>query len=431
MNKPTLTSVVIYGINYAPEIAGVGRYTGEIGEHLASRGHKVCVISTPPHYPGWRTNPPYSANAWSKEVVDGVAVYRCPLYLHPEMKGFRRILAPLTFALSSAIPALWQILARRPQVVMVVEPALFAAPAGLIGAKLVGAKAVLHVQDLEIDAAFAVGHLGRGGALAKLASGFEKFVMRRFDRVITISSRMAERIADKGVVADRIAIVRNWVDIERIRPQDEPSSYRAELGLPDDCKVVLYAGNIGAKQGVGLLIDAAERLADQTDILFVIAGDGPMRPTVAQAALRLPNIRLLDFQPDSRFSDFLALADVHVLPQEKEAADLLLPSKLGGMLASGRPVLVTAESGTELADFLGDSCVLVPPGAPDALAKAVRELTGGPIDMAARDRRLERAGQLSKSKVIRDFEDTLLFLKPATGLICPPSSAHGSGHIDG
>ncbi|MBV9064614.1 MAG: WcaI family glycosyltransferase [Methylobacteriaceae bacterium] len=403
--------VIIYGINYAPEIAGVGRYTGEIGEYLAAQRHDVTVITAPPHYPGWVAQGDYSGWAWGKETLAEARVYRCPLYLNREMRGIRRLLAPLTFALSSAPVAAFQILKRRPDVVIAVEPTLFSAPVALAAARLVGAKTVLHVQDLEIDAAFAVGHLTSGGLAARVARAFDRAVLRRFDRVITISSRMAEKIFDKGVAADRIEIVRNWVDVEQIRPQPISLSYRAELGLAPDDFVVLYSGNIGAKQGVRLLIEAARQLQGTRRIMFAIAGQGPMRPDVERAAQTLPNIRLFDFAPEDRFAEFLSIANVHVLPQEKDAADLLLPSKLGGMLASGRPIIVTADPGTELAYFLGDSCAFTPPGDASALARAVTSAASQPPSERQRAERLQRAAALSKTILLPQFAEQALFLQ--------------------
>jgi colanic acid biosynthesis glycosyl transferase WcaI len=415
--------IVIYGINYAPEIAGVGRYTGEIGEHFAAEGHDVCVITAPPHYPGWKAKDGYSARSWRRETIAGATVYRCPLYLNIEMNGFRRLLAPLTFALSSAPVAFWQILTRRPDVVLTVEPTLFTAPVALLAARLVGAKTILHVQDLEIEAAFAVGHLRKGGPLAKVAGLYDRVVTRAFDRVITISSRMAEKIRDKGVAADRIEVVRNWVDVERIRPMRTSLAYRKELGLKAGDFVILYAGNIGAKQGVGLLLDAAARLQGHPDVVFVVAGQGPMRPDVERAAATLPNIRVLDFQPESRFSEFLSVADVHVLPQERDTADLLLPSKLGGMLASGRPIIVTADPETELADFLGGSCDFSPPGDPQALAAAILTVKSNGTCARREAERLDRAASLAKSTVIKIFTRAALFLQPTTQTTEPARQA--------
>ena len=419
--------VVIYGMNYAPEIAGVGRYTGQIGEHFASLGHQVCVITTPPHYPGWKLQSAHAAKTWTKEILAGVEVYRCPLYLHTEMSGVRRLMAPLTFALSSAPVAFWQILKRRPDVVIVVEPTLFAAPMASFAAKLVGARTVLHVQDLEVDAAFAVGHLPKGGVLAKLALLFDRTTMSRFDRVITISRRMAVKIVAKGVRNDRITVVPNWVDLDLVHPVDNSSSYRAELGLSDNDFVVLYSGNIGAKQGVRLLVDAARKLAECDRVVFVIAGEGPMRWEVEQAAAELLNLRVLDFQPEDRFSEFLGVADLHVLPQERDAADLMLPSKLGGMLASGRRIVATADPDTELADFLGSSCVLTAQGDANALAKAIGELAVAPYSKAQEAQRLMRAGLLSKCVVIDNFSTAALFLQPCHCSLSASSTLHEPG----
>jgi len=106
-------------MNYAPEFAGVGRYTGEIGSHLAALGHKVCVVTTPPHYPGWVARPGHSAARWTKETLHGAKVYRCPLYVPARPSGKKRILHLASFALSSLPVALWQALVFRPQVVMI------------------------------------------------------------------------------------------------------------------------------------------------------------------------------------------------------------------------------------------------------------------------------------------------------------------------
>ncbi len=401
-----IKKVVIYGINYAPEVAGVGRYSGEIGADLVARGHTVSVVTAPPHYPSWRVDAPHSAGRWSMETVDGARVYRCPLYLHGEMSGVWRLLAPVTFALSSAPVAFWRILTTRPDIVIAVEPTLLVAPVALLAAALVGAKTVLHVQDLEVDAAFAVGHMSRGGIAARLASAFERFVMKRFDRVITIANAMARRVIDKGVAADRVAVVRNWVDLDQIQPLTAPSSYRADLGLAEDAFVVLYAGSLGAKHSLGLLVTAARALKDRSDIVFVIAGEGPMKPELEAAARELTNLRVLGFQPEARFSDFLGLADVHVLPQERDAADLLLPSKLGGMLASGRQILLTADTESELGEFLGETCLFVPPGEPAPLIEAITRLSGTPVCPVARGERLALAQRLSKAVLIRQFCET-------------------------
>jgi colanic acid biosynthesis glycosyl transferase WcaI len=410
--------IVIYGMNYAPEIAGVGRYTGEIGSHLAAVGHDVRVVTTPPHYPGWRPFRPGDGRGWSRERLDGVELFRCPLYLHPRMTGFRRLLAPLTFAVSSAPVIFWQILSRRPQVVLCIEPTLLGAPLALLAAKLVKARTILHVQDLEVEAAFAVGHLAKNKVVMAIADAFDAGMKRSFDQIITISDRMAQRIRAKGVRADRIEVVRNWVDLQSFEGDGQPSRYRRELDVADDDFVALYSGSLGAKQGLDVLLETVRLLRDRPGIVFVIAGEGPMRATLEEAASELPNLRVVGFQPEERFGQFLRLADLHVLPQQRDAADLLMPSKLGGMLASGRRIVVTADPGTELADFLGASCVIVPPGDSTRLAEAIVEIANGDDCQKAERGRLQRAALLSKSHGLKAFTQTMLSNGPV-----PPEAA--------
>lgn len=187
------------------------------------------------------------------------------------------------------------------------------------------------------------------------------------------------------------------------------SPYRAELQMRPDDFTVLYSGNIGRKQGLDVLLRAAERMAAHDRIRFVVAGEGPAKDQLMARYAALPNVRFLPFQPYERLSDFLGMADVHVLPQEANMADLVLPSKLGGMLASGKPIIVMTEPDTEMVSFLRDSVVAVPPGDADALASAIltasRELGPDP-DKALRRRGL--AKRLSKSEGLSSFAQAVL-----------------------
>jgi colanic acid biosynthesis glycosyl transferase WcaI len=230
-------------------------------------------------------------------------------------------------------------------------------------------------------------------------------MMRGFDRVITPSGRMAERLAEKGIPADRIAILRNWVDLNHLKPLERQSPYRREYGIADSDCVVLYSGTLGVKQGFDCLLEAAAQLAKRTDIQFLIAGEGPAKSDLSQRYGQLPNVRFLPFQPYARLSEFLGVADLHVLPQAADVADLVLPSKLGGMLASGRRILVTAAAGRELADFLEGAAIIVPPGDMAALRKAILqaadERSYGGCDA---ERQLRLAELFSKTIGLKKFE---------------------------
>lgn len=406
--------VLIYGINYSPEPIGVGRYTGELGAYLSKQGRDVFVVTAVPHYPGWVLRDGYR-NRYLTEYVAGAQVTRCPLLLTREMRGIWRVLAPLSFALTSAPVGLWQILTKRPDTVLCIEPTLLSAPIALLAARLVGARTVLHVQDLEVDAAFAVGHLN-GGLYKKLVCYFEKKLISAFDFVVTISQAMQKQLEAKRVAPDRIGLIRNWVDLKKIYATTSPNRYRHEFGIKETDFIVQYAGNIGAKQALHILLEAAAQLVSRPDIVFVIAGEGPDRARLRAKFGHLPNVRFVGVQPEERMCELLNLASLHVIPQDANVADLVLPSKLGGMLASGKPVLAMAEQDTELAEFLRGAAIIVPPGDTATLVAAIEAQYAAPESY--REKAMALTAKLDCSKNLADFSAVLF---PAAGAILPLS----------
>jgi colanic acid biosynthesis glycosyl transferase WcaI len=362
--------ILIHGVNYAPEPIGVGRYTGDFAEYLAEQGHVVEVVTAVPHYPGWWVRPPFRNYRYYSEKRKGVRVFRCPLMLHGGGKGLWRLLTPLTFAMAAVPVVFWRILRSRPVTVICIEPTLLSAPAAVLAAKIVGARCVLHVHDLEVDAAFAVGHL-KTSVLRRLGLMFERVLVRRFDVIVTLSDRMRDRLAAAKPKGARLEVIRNWVDTEKIRPLPGPNNFRRELGLSETDFVVLYAGQIGAKQSLHLVFEAAAKLDDNDRIRFVFAGEGPLKSEFIARYGHLSNVYFLPLQPEERLCELLNLADLHVLPQERGAADLVLPSKLAGMLASERRILVTTDQDTELHRILKDVAIIVPPGDPVALRSGI------------------------------------------------------------
>jgi len=400
--------VLIVSMNTAPELVGVGKYTGELASSLADQGHAVRVVAAPPYYPDWQVRAGWSRWRWQRETSGKVVTYRCPLYVPRRPSGLRRMLHLASFAASSAAVTLWLGGFWRPDAVIVVEPNLLTAPCALAAARLAKGCAWLHVQDFEIDAAFALGMV-KGAWLRHQAARMESWLMRRFDRVSTISQRMCERLRQKGVDDGRILLLPNWVDAEAIFPMAEANPLRAELGIAEDKTVALYAGNMAAKQGLETLIDAARALRQRDDIVFVLAGAGPSRTVLEERASDLANVRFLPLQPLEKLNQLLNLADVHLLPQRSGAADLVMPSKLSGMFASGRAVVAGANPGTELEAVVAPRGILVPPEDASAFAGAVQGLA----DDAGLRARLGAAGRAfveamwSRQAVVADFDALL------------------------
>lgn len=363
--------ILICSTNYFPELPGIGKYNGEMAEWLAAHGHKVRVVTAPPYYPEWRVAQGYSAWRYRRESLSGVDVWRCPLWVPKKLSGLNRILHLASFALT-CLPAMLRQVFWRPDVVFVLEPPLFCAPGAWITARLSGAKAWLHVQDFEVDAAFDLGLLP-SGKIRKIVLFIESFIMRRFDRVSTIAPKMAERLELKGVSPDNVVMFPNWVNTKAICPL-LTNPMRQELGIPDDVVVCLYSGSMGEKQGLEILIEAARLLADESLICFVFCGGGGARERLFESGKNLRNIRWLSLQPIEKLNELLNLADIHLMPQRADAADLMMPSKLTGMLASGRPVIATARVGTGIAEVVSQCGRIVTPGDANGLIGAILEL---------------------------------------------------------
>jgi colanic acid biosynthesis glycosyl transferase WcaI len=364
--------ILIYSANFAPEPTGIGKYSGEMAAWLVAQGHEVRAVAAPPYYPKWRLDRKYSWPPFRREQWRGVEVFRAPLWVPKSPNGITRILHLVSFALTSFPVALRQIF-WRPDLVIAVAPAFVCAPAALLVARLSGAQVWLHLQDFEVDLAFRM-KLLRGALLQRLILSMERGLLRRFDIVSSISSRMVKRLLEKGVAQERISFFPNWVDIGHIKPNARPGSYRSELGIADDAVVVLYSGSLGGKQGLMCVPAVARLLAARGNIVFVICGDGVLKPRLEAACAGLPQTRFLPLQPFERLGELLCMADVHLLPQSKDAEDLVLPSKLSGMLASGRPVITTCHAGTELHGVVSTCGVVVEPEDTHALAEAISRL---------------------------------------------------------
>jgi colanic acid biosynthesis glycosyl transferase WcaI len=406
--------ILIYGINFAPELIGIGKYTGEMAAFFAAHGHTVRVVTAPPYYPHWRVAPEYSAWAYTQEKWQDVTVYRCPLWVphctdqYPTISGFQRILHLASFAISS-LPVILGQAHWRPDWVIVLAPSIFDAPAGALAARLARGRAWLHVQDFELDAALGLKMLPGMGLFSRLAQFLERSLYRSFERISTISNRMLAHLQEKGTTPERTVLFPNWVDCRLIYPLYGYNGLRRELSIDGNCRVILYSGNIGQKQGLDVLIEAARSLADEPGLIFLICGEGSAKPRLAALASGLPNVRFLPLQPPGRLNELLNLADIHVLPQSANAADLVMPSKLAGMLASGRPIIVTACPGTELADVMEPLGRVILPGRPAELADAIRTLLGDSAAQADLGRRgrafVERTW--SKEIVLERFLETL------------------------
>lgn len=398
---------VVVGLNYSPEPTGTAVYTTDLCRSLAARGHQVQVICAPPYYPQWKTHDGFDGIRWSQTMDEGVAIWRCPIYVPATVTGAKRILHYVSFFLSAFVPIFWSALRQRPDVIITVAPTLIVAPAALLAARLTGALSLLHVQDFEVEAGFATGQMEANSTVAQLAMRFGDAVIRAHHRVTSISPAMVRKLDEKRAPRADAFQLRNWADINSVVPRDT-SSYRALWGITTP-HVALYSGSIARKQGLEMLIETARLLAPRSDISFVICGNGPYRAELERTSRDLTNVHFRDLQPKEKLGDLLNLATIHLLPQKRDAADLVLPSKLTNILASGRPVVAGAAPGTGLAEEISGCGIAVEPENAEKMAGAILQLIDDPIQYAALSHAARARAEVAwaREPIITQFIDWL------------------------
>jgi glycosyltransferase involved in cell wall biosynthesis len=404
--------VTILGINYVPETTGIAPYTTNLAEGLVARGHAVTVITAHPHYPEWRIRDGYGA--WSaREELRGVAVRRVRHYVPAKPLGVRRLLSELTLGLRF-VASRWH----RPDVLLLVSPALFASALALLRARVRRRTATaVWVQDL-----YSLGMVETsqgGGSAASAIRAVESWILARASGVAVIHERFRATVVDQlRASAQHTEVIRNWSHVTP-PPSVDRSEVRRRLGWPTDHTVVLHAGNMGVKQGLENVVEAG-RLADRegAPVRFVLLGDGNQRARLASLAAGVRSVQLLAPLPDAEFGEALAGADVLLVNELAGLREMAVPSKLTTYFSTSLPVIAATDEDSVTATEIDASGggVRVAPGDPAALLDAILALRGDP----GRSERLGAAGRryrdgvLAQEAAIDHFERWLMALaRPA------------------
>ncbi|MEJ2862443.1 glycosyltransferase [Actinomycetospora flava] len=361
-------TVLIVGLNYAPEPTGIARYTTGLARMLAEAGHSVHVVTGFPHYPEWRIADGYRGARI--EETDGPATnpIRVTRVVHPvpaRPTGLGRVLMEAVFAARAAT-----VRTTKPDVVVVVSPALLSVAAARWRWHRSGRTALgVVTQDLYTAALAETGALrGRGAGAARR---LERTLLQGADGVAAIHDTFRASLERLGVDPARITVVRNWT--HTAPASGDTAALRTRLGWPDGDVIALHAGNMGAKQGLENVVDAA-RLADERrlPITFVLMGDGNQRAALEARAEGVQRLRFQPSLPDGEFETALAAADVLVLNERPGIAEMCVPSKLTSYFAAGRPVIAaTADDGAAATEVrAADAGIVLPPARPELLVEA-------------------------------------------------------------
>jgi len=368
--------VLIYGINFSPELTGIGKYSGEMAQWLAESGHEVKVVTAPPYYPDWRVAEGFTNKRYSRDLEGTVEVVRCPLYVPANPSAITRILHLVSFSISSSFPIFGSIF-WKPDVVLQVAPTLFCSIQTLIAARLCGAQSVVHIQDYEVDAMFDLS-IAKGGWVKRAAYFIERTILNRFNWVSTISEGMMKRATQKGIDPAKLLFFPNWSELSRFRNVAKNVDFLSELGVDPSKRIVLYSGNMGEKQGLETVVEAARRMKGNSAVHFLIVGEGSAKARLQALATeyQLSNVTFAPLQPYEMLPELLASADCHLVIQKHGAADAVLPSKLTNILAVGGNAVITSVEDTTLGAMCLDHpgiATLVEPESVSALIDGIEQ----------------------------------------------------------
>ncbi|MGX5714867.1 glycosyltransferase [Arthrobacter sp. MAHUQ-56] len=367
--------ILILGLNYAPEPTGNAPYTTSLAEGLAAAGHDVHVITGYPHYPEWSVREGYSG--WKREeVINGVRVLRLRHYVPKRPTGMSRLHMELSFGVRLVFSR-WQ----KPDVVLVVSPALFSSALAILRVRLARKRPAvgIWIQDLYSKGIVETGTAG--GFLSHLATKVESEILRATDGVAAIHERFKRHMVKSlHVPAAQVEVIRNWTHLPD-SPTNGVREMRIRLGWEDSDIVVLHAGNMGKKQGLENVVEAA-RIADGkgSRVRFVLLGDGNQRSRLQALAEGVERISFVDPLPDLEFQRALAAADALLVNELPGVKDMAVPSKLTSYFNAGVPVIAATDRESVTAYEIESSGggVRVDPGLPNALVEAAEALSADP-----------------------------------------------------
>lgn len=370
--------ILIYSYNYYPEPIGIAPLMTELAEGLVQRGHSVRVVTGMPNYPERQIYSDYRGKWYVTEERNGVTIQRCYLRIKSEPNLLDRVLLEMSFVFTSFPQALKGI---RPDVILLtVPPLLLNLPTVLLG-RLYNCPVVLNIQDILPEAAIRVGLIKNKWMIRALET-LEKFAYRTASNISVISSGFVENLVNKGVPANKIVYIPNWVNINFIQPLPlENNSFRTAHKL-DGKFMVLYSGNIALTQGLETVVEAAASLRHLPEIIFIIVGESQAlsRLQIYCHACGADNVLLLPLQPREKLPQMLAAANVGLVVQKRNVMNFNIPSKIPLLLASGCPIVASVPTKCSAAKAIKKSGggIVVAPESPNSLAKTILDLYKNP-----------------------------------------------------
>jgi colanic acid biosynthesis glycosyl transferase WcaI len=396
MTRPRL---LVFNQYYWPGVEATAHLLSELCAALAGEFDVTVVTGRLPQ-PGGEPG---------RTTHEGVEIVRVHSTAHDRSALHLRALNYATYLAQSLREGL---AAQRPDVVLCMTDPPIIADVALIVARRFGVPLVVVSQDVFPEIAVELKRLENPLVIEVLRRAIAAY-LERADRVVAIGETMRDRLESKGAPPERLRVIPNWVDSTVLTPQPRDNEWAREHGL-DDRFVVMHSGNVGYAQNLDALVRAATFLRDLDRLTIAIVGEGSRRAPLMELAelLEAESVYFLNYQAREVLPQSLSSADVHVVGLARGLSGYVVPSRLYGIMAVGRPVIVAAEASSETAQLVARvGCgVVLPPGRPELLAEEIRRAHDGLLDLDEMGRlgREYVTAEADRSVAVRRYRDLLL-----------------------
>jgi glycosyltransferase involved in cell wall biosynthesis len=370
-------NILIIADNYPPETNAAATRVSERAAYWAAWGHKVTVITSCPNFPQGKVYEGYRNSWYSEEERDGIRIIRVKTFIAANRGTLLRMLDFLSFMFTALAAGF---VLPRPDVVTATSPQFFAAVAGWLLGIRHWRPFVFELGDIWPASIVAVGAMHPSLGL-RLMEQLELFLYRRSASVAALTTAFKANLVGRGIPADKIAVVRNGVDLSRYRPTPRDEGLAESWGIKGKF-VVGYVGTHGMAHGLANVLDTAELLRDRDDIRFLLVGDGAERPALLEDKQRrqLDNVVMMPMQPKAQMCRIWSLCDIALVHlRDSPVFAEVIPSKIFEAMGMGLPLLTVIPPGEAADIVVGHGAgIAVPPENPAAFADAVRKLADNP-----------------------------------------------------
>ena len=372
--------IVFFNRSFYPETSAVGQLLTELCVGLVrDHGCRVSVIAGYPLVWADGDRDTRRRDLIEHEFFQGVEIFRSRGTTFSKASFVGRASNYVSYFLSASVGGLR--FKDADVVVGMTDPPIIGL-AALFAARRARAKFVMLYQDVFPEVARLLEDF-RSETVNRFLDRINRLLIRSADRVIALGETMRERLVQgKGAEPRKVAVIHNWADCSEIAPKPKRNSFSLEHGLVDEF-VVMHSGNMGLSQGLERVLEAAVRLREFSDIEVMFIGDGVLRPLLEERvrSTRLDNVRFLPYQPKERLAESFASADVFIVSLKQGLAGYIVPSKLYGILAAGRPYVAAVEKESEVATITTqyDCGLLAEPENPDDIADKILTLYRDPL----------------------------------------------------